>query len=255
MLRHLPNLITALRIALVVPLCLLILAQRWPQALAVAALAGVSDALDGLLARRFGWRSWLGGMLDPLADKLLLTAAFVTLALVGVIPMWLTALIVGRDLVIVVGAIAYHALIGRFDAAPTRLSKWTTVVQIVFVLYELQRAAGWLPEADGLNDALIALTAALTLASGRDLAEGCYAANMTADGRWSIGGTIVDPAALACPTLAIASTTDRIVPAAATPPADERIDLALGHVGMMIGSRAEAALWRGLSDWLSRHGG
>ena len=166
MLRHLPNLITALRIALVVPLCLLILAQRWPQALAVAALAGVSDALDGLLAKRFGWQSWVGGMLDPIADKLLLTAAFVTLAIVGAIPMWLTALIVGRDLVIVAGAIAYHALIGRFDAAPTRLSKWTTVVQIVFVLYELQRLAGWLPEADGLNDALIVLTAALTLLSG-----------------------------------------------------------------------------------------
>jgi len=97
--------------------------------------------------------------------------------------------------------------------------------------------------------------APLTLASGRNLAEGCYAANITGSGRWSIGGTIVDPAALECPTLAIASTTDRIVPAAATPPADERIDLALGHVGMMIGSRAEEALWRGLSNWISRHGG
>ena len=166
MLRHLPNLITALRIALVVPLCLLILTQRWPQALFIAALAGVSDALDGLLAKRFGWQSWVGGMLDPLADKLLLIAAFITLAVVGAIPMWLSVLVVGRDLVIVAGAIAYHALIGRFDAAPTRLSKWTTVVQIVFVLYELQRLAGWLPEIDGLNRPLIVLTAALTIASG-----------------------------------------------------------------------------------------
>jgi polyhydroxyalkanoate synthase len=66
---------------------------------------------------------------------------------------------------------------------------------------------------------------------------------------------MVDPADLSCPTLAIASTNDKIVPAATTPPAHERIDLALGHVGMMIGSRAEGALWRGLSDWLSRHGG
>jgi len=166
MLRHLPNLITALRIALVVPLCLLILAQRWPQALGVAAVAGVSDALDGLLARRFGWQSWIGGMLDPLADKLLLIAAFVTLAAVDAIPAWLSVLVVGRDVAIVAGAVAYHALIGRFDAAPTRLSKWTTLVQIAFVLYELQRLAGWLPEADGLHGALVALTAALTLASG-----------------------------------------------------------------------------------------
>jgi len=97
--------------------------------------------------------------------------------------------------------------------------------------------------------------APLTLASGRDLAMACYETNMTGSGQWSIGGTRVDLAALDCPTLAVASTTDRIVPAAATPPADERVDLALGHVGMMIGGRAEAALWRGLSDWLSRHGG
>ena len=97
--------------------------------------------------------------------------------------------------------------------------------------------------------------APLTLASGRDLAERCYGANMTAGGQWSIHGTIADPQALDCPTLAIASTTDRIVPAAAAPPAAERIDLALGHVGMMIGSRAEEQLWRGLSDWLSRCGG
>ncbi|MCW2362120.1 MULTISPECIES: alpha/beta fold hydrolase [Sphingobium] len=97
--------------------------------------------------------------------------------------------------------------------------------------------------------------APLTLASGRDLAERCYGANMTASGQWSIHGTVADPRALDCPTLAIASTTDRIVPAAAVPPAAERIDLALGHVGMMIGSRAKAQLWRGLSDWLSRCSG
>ncbi len=166
MLRHLPNLITLLRIALVVPLCLLILDRQWPQSLAVAFIAGASDALDGFLAKHFGWQSWLGGMLDPLADKLLLTAAFVTLALVAAIPAWLTVLIVARDLVIVVGAIGYHALIGRFDAAPTRLSKWTTVVQIAFVLYTLLRLTQWIAQVPELDAALVALTVALTLASG-----------------------------------------------------------------------------------------
>ncbi len=97
--------------------------------------------------------------------------------------------------------------------------------------------------------------APLTLGCGRDLAERCYASNMTANGQWSIEGTVVDPADLSCPTLAIASTSDRIVPAETTPPAQERIDLALGHVGMMIGGRAEEALWKGLSDWVSRSGG
>lgn len=97
--------------------------------------------------------------------------------------------------------------------------------------------------------------APLTLESGRDLAQRCYEDNMTGSGQWSILGTHVDPADLACPTLAVTSTNDRIVPAAAAPPARERLDLALGHVGMMIGSRAEETLWRGLSDWLSRTGG
>jgi cardiolipin synthase (CMP-forming) len=99
MLRHLPNLITLLRMVLVVPLCWLISNGRYDGALLVAALAGFSDALDGYLAKRCGWQSWIGGMLDPVADKLLLTAAFVWLALVGGIAAWLALLVVGRDLV------------------------------------------------------------------------------------------------------------------------------------------------------------
>jgi len=166
MLRHLPNLITGLRIALVVPLCWLIERGRYDGALLIAAIAGLSDAVDGFLAKRFGWQSWIGGMLDPLADKLLLTATFITLTLVGALPAWLTVLVVGRDLVIVAGAIAYHALIGRFDAAPSRLSKWTTLVQIGFVLVELLRLSGWLPLPQPLRAGLIAVTAGLTLASG-----------------------------------------------------------------------------------------
>lgn len=97
--------------------------------------------------------------------------------------------------------------------------------------------------------------APLTLACGRDLIEGCYDANRPGIGQWTISDTIVDPAALACPTLAIASTRDAIVPAATTPPADVRLDLALGHVGMMIGGHAEDALWRPLSDWITQQGG
>jgi cardiolipin synthase len=164
--RHLPNLITVLRILLVVPLVCLIVDRRYTSALAVAAIAGFSDALDGLLAKRFGWQSWLGGILDPLADKLLLTAAFIALAATGGLPIWLAALVVGRDLVIVGGAVAYHALIGRFDAAPTRLSKLNTVVQIVCVLAVLIQLSPLpsLPEA--VNTALFVVTALLAVASG-----------------------------------------------------------------------------------------
>ena len=166
MLRHLPNLITLLRMVLVVPLCWLISAGRYDGALLVAAVAGFSDALDGLLAKRYGWTSWIGGMLDPVADKLLLTAAFVWLALAGEIATWLCALVAGRDLVIVAGAIAYHNLVGRFDATPSRLSKLTTVVQIAYVLLELLRLSHWIALPGFVHSAAIALVAALTVASG-----------------------------------------------------------------------------------------
>ena len=166
MLRHLPNLITLLRMLLVVPLCWLIDDARYDGALAVAAIAGLSDAVDGFLAKRYGWQSWLGGILDPIADKLLLMAAFLWLAFAGDLPAWLAALVIGRDLVIVGGAVAYYYLIGHFDAAPSRLSKLTTLVQIVFVLEELLRLSRLIEIPDAARSAGIAITALLTLASG-----------------------------------------------------------------------------------------
>lgn len=166
MLRHLPNLVTALRMLLVVPLCWLIDAGRYDGALLVAAAAAASDALDGWLAKHFHWQSWIGGMLDPIADKLLLTAAFVGLAMRGDLPAWLAALVIGRDLAIVAGAVAYHNLVGRFDAAPSRLSKATTVVQLGFVLCELLRLAGWISLPTVARAAAIVVVVALTVASG-----------------------------------------------------------------------------------------
>jgi cardiolipin synthase len=166
MLRHLPNLITALRILLIVPLCWLIDTAHYDGALVIAAIAGLSDAVDGFIAKRYGWQSWLGGILDPIADKLLLMAAFLWLALAGDVPAWLAALVIGRDLVIVSGAVAYFYLIGRFDAEPSRLSKLTTVVQIVFVLGELLRLSHLIEIPDAVRVAAIAITALLTLASG-----------------------------------------------------------------------------------------
>lgn len=166
MLRHLPNLVTALRMLLVVPLCWLIDAGRYDGALLLAAIAAVSDALDGWLAKRFNWQSWIGGMLDPIADKLLLMAAFVGLAMRGDLPAWLAALVVGRDLAIVAGAVAYHNLVGRFDAAPSLLSKLTTVVQIGFVLFELMGLARWIAPPDALRTLAMAVVVALTIGSG-----------------------------------------------------------------------------------------
>jgi cardiolipin synthase len=166
MLRHLPNLVTILRMLLVVPLCWLIDTGRYEGALVIAAVAGLSDAVDGFLAKHYGWQTWLGGILDPIADKLLLMAAFLWLAFAGDVPVWLAALVIGRDLVIVAGAIAYHGLIGRFDASPSPLSKLTTLVQIVFVLGELLRLSHWIEMPDNVRNAAIGITAALTVASG-----------------------------------------------------------------------------------------
>lgn len=166
MLRHLPNGLTVLRILLVAPLCVLVLSDRPLAALGVAALAGATDALDGFLARRFGWQSRLGGVLDPLADKLLLDSGFVTLAIIGAVPVWLAALVVGRDLVILAGALAWHLLIGAFDAVPSLLSKLTTAAQLTLVLAVLVAAAGLLSmPATGIQG-LVVVVALLTLASG-----------------------------------------------------------------------------------------
>ncbi len=164
--RHLPNALTVLRMLLVAPLTWLILAGRYDAALLIAAVAGLSDALDGWLAKRFGWQSWLGGVLDPIADKLMLIGCFVALGLIGAHPAWLTALVVGRDLVIVAGAAAYHVLIGLITAQPTLLSKFTTCVQIGYVLAQLVHRTSWLELPTDLLRAGIGLTAAVTAASG-----------------------------------------------------------------------------------------
>lgn len=164
--RHLPNAITLVRVALVVPLIGTVRGHDFRAALIVAAVAGGSDALDGFLARRFGWRSWLGGVLDPLADKLLLIACFVSLYLAGVLPAWLMWLVVGRDLVIVAGATAYHFLLGRVVPQPSMLAKITTCIQIVCVLGVLVHLSGVFDLPPALTDVLFALTALATVASG-----------------------------------------------------------------------------------------
>ena len=166
MLRHLPNLVTILRMLLVVPLCWLIDKGQYDGALIIAAAAGFSDAVDGFLAKHYGWQTWLGGILDPIADKLLLMAAFLWLAIAGDVPVWLAALVIGRDLVIVGGAVAYYCLIGHFDAAPSRVSKLTTLVQIVFVLGELLRLSRLIDLPDAVRTSAVFVTAILTVASG-----------------------------------------------------------------------------------------
>ena len=107
-LRQIPNVISAIRILLVVPIAVALLNHRLPATIALFALAALSDAADGFLAKRFGWQSDLGAVLDPAADKLLLASVFVVLAYLHLIPLWLMATAVARDAIIVTGALLYR---------------------------------------------------------------------------------------------------------------------------------------------------
>jgi cardiolipin synthase len=132
--RDIPNLITVFRFLLVPPVIWLLLNDRFTTALVVFGVAGFSDALDGFLAKRLRWTSHIGALLDPLADKLLLIASFITLGWLQVIPLWLVVLVCLRDLVIVTGAVTYHVLIEPLTADPSRISKLNTLAQILLVL-------------------------------------------------------------------------------------------------------------------------
>jgi cardiolipin synthase len=143
-LRWLPNAISLLRIALIVPILLLIVDGQYKTALILCFVAGSSDGVDGYLAKRFDWNTRLGALLDPIADKLLVDGVFVTLVYTGHIPLWLGVLVIVRDVVIVGGATIYNFLIRPVEGEPTRISKLNTALQLLFVLFILCHAAfGW----------------------------------------------------------------------------------------------------------------
>jgi len=135
MLRHIPNALCILRMLLSVPVAMLLTRGNYELTLWVFAFAAITDGLDGYLAKRFHWTSELGKALDPLADKILLVTAFVTLTVLEIVPLWLAVPVVLRDVAITAGAISYRVLYGPLtDAQPTIISKLNTLVQIVYVL-------------------------------------------------------------------------------------------------------------------------
>jgi cardiolipin synthase len=145
-LRWLPNAICVARMLLVAPIVAALLGREYALALALIVIAGGSDAVDGYLAKTFGWRTRLGSLLDPAADKLLLTASFLSLTYLELVPLALAVIVVARDLVIVVGAAAYQFLFGRLEGQPTLISKLNTACQLSFVLLTIVNAAyAWPP--------------------------------------------------------------------------------------------------------------
>jgi len=147
---QIPNLICVLRMVLVWPIVNALLTGRFVLALILVAVAGLSDGLDGYLAKRFDWRSRLGGLLDPLADKLLLVSTFLTLAYASLVPLWLAAVVVIRDIVIVSGGLIYQAIIAPVRPEPSRASKLNTAAQLVFVCAVIANRGLGLPPAEFL---------------------------------------------------------------------------------------------------------
>lgn len=167
MLDYLPNSLTVLRLLLALPLGLLILREEYAWALGIGLLAALSDALDGFFARRLGVFSRIGAALDPIADKILITVSFVSLALVELIPWYLAIAVILRDLVIVAGAVCYYVLIGPFEFAATRLSKSNMFIQISFcVLVLLSQVVPNIPAAATRAGAVAVLL--IAAASGFD---------------------------------------------------------------------------------------
>jgi cardiolipin synthase len=161
---NLPNMITFARLCAVPAACWLIIENRLGTAFVLFVAAGLSDAVDGWLARRYGGNA-VGAVLDPVADKALLVTMYVTLAAVGVLPDWLAILVVFRDLVIVGGVIILGVLGQRVTIKPLYISKLNTVLQIVLVAVVLLEHAFSLT-VDGFTRAMIWAVAVSTLASG-----------------------------------------------------------------------------------------
>jgi len=163
--RHLPNIICLIRLGLIWPVLSALHSGRELTALAVFAVAAASDGLDGYLAKRFNWTSDLGRILDPVADKLLLMSVFVEAAWLGLIPWWLTAAVVARDVLIGLGALTYRLWFGPLHGRPTRISKINTAAQLLYLMLVMLNAAVHVPPHEVLDAcALIAL--ATTVVSG-----------------------------------------------------------------------------------------
>jgi cardiolipin synthase len=166
-LRQIPNLVTLIRILAVVPITICLIHHQLGTTLALFAAAAASDALDGFLAKRFGWQSVLGSILDPIADKLLLASVFITLAVIRLVPGWLMATALARDAIIVAGAAAYRVAVGPFSAQASLVSKINTLCQAVFVLCVVARAEFMQPPS-WVAAALGAVVFATTVVSGID---------------------------------------------------------------------------------------
>jgi len=161
---NLPNLLTLTRVLLIPVFVIFILDQSYLYALITFAIAGITDGMDGLLARLTRQKTELGAYLDPIADKLLIVSAYITLAIIEIIPSWLAVIVITRDVIILLGILvmlltSYHPRI-----QPSFISKMTTASQLITVLLTL--LVGYYPPSSPLIPFAIYGTALLTILSG-----------------------------------------------------------------------------------------
>lgn len=145
LLRHLPNILTSLRLVAAPAVAALLFLGDYAIAFAVFAAAGLSDAVDGYLAKRFGFSTRFGRILDPIADKALMFAAFVMLAILGEVPLWLVVLMIGRDALITLGLFVGVAAQAPIRVQPLVLGKLCAALQVFYVALHLGALAFGFP--------------------------------------------------------------------------------------------------------------
>jgi cardiolipin synthase len=161
---NLPNILTLTRVLLIPLFVILIINKYFEWALFTFAIAGITDGIDGLIARITHQRTELGAYLDPIADKLLLFSAFITLAIVEIIPSWLVVIVIARDVIILTGFLVMFLTGYHPEIKPSLLSKITTAFQIVTILLVLM--IDYSPTFQQLSLIAIYGTAVMTVLSG-----------------------------------------------------------------------------------------
>jgi cardiolipin synthase len=165
---NLPNLISVLRIILTVPIIIALLNNNYFLALVLFLIAGLTDAIDGWIAKYFKLQSRLGSIIDPIADKLLLVGTFMTLSIVGLLPWWLFSIILIRDIIIILGTKYFYLQNQQQDVllTPSNLSKINTILQIFLIIFLLVNQI--YPAIDKWKTVIIISTMTATLLSGVD---------------------------------------------------------------------------------------
>ncbi|MCK5386281.1 MAG: CDP-alcohol phosphatidyltransferase family protein [Gammaproteobacteria bacterium] len=162
--RDIPNIISILRIVLVAPITYFLWHQNYLIALLLFLIGGLSDGLDGFLARRYKWETELGVILDPMGDKLMMLSAYLLLGWHHLLPWWLVSLVILRDFIIVAGTLLYRKFIGEAKLKPLFISKLNTALQILLVLSIMLSQVIYLNLI--IIDSLLWLVVVTTLMSG-----------------------------------------------------------------------------------------